>query len=194
MIRLLWRTILVASWILPLAGCFSGPPMKLYVLGDPAAPANGVWSETGLPVVVLKITSIPDYLDSTDILRRTGSNEVTPSPTGQWGERLSVGLTRALAAALSKRLPQVVIVTDSAAKPSRRVFVEVKTIDIGVEGHCLLSAAWRITGEASRDISESGRGTFRETIASADDPAIASAMTGLIDQLADQIVKATAFQ
>ena len=48
-----------------------------------------------LPVVELKPVSLPDYLNSTDILLRDGQNELTASPTGRWGERLLARRDRA---------------------------------------------------------------------------------------------------
>lgn len=189
MIRLFRHGFAVASIVLLLSGCSSGPPMRLYVLGEPAAPVNGVWSETSLPVIALQTVSVPDYLDSTDILRRTGPNEVTPSPTGRWGERLSVGFTRALASALSKRLPKVTIAIAPTSRPTRRIFVTVTSIDIGTEGLCLISAQWRITEGDRQSLSKSEHGTFRETVTSTDDSAIALAMTRTVDQLAEQIAR-----
>ncbi len=170
-----------------LTGCGALPLQRTYVLGDPPVPTLGVRSETGLPIVELKTVSVPDYLDSTDILRRTGSNEVVPSPTGRWGERLSLGITDALASALSRRLPKLVITTTPASEPARRIFVDVERIDISAGGQCLVAARWRITGADGQATSTSKRGTFSETAASADDPAVAAAMTRVVDQLADQI-------
>ena len=138
-----------------LAGCSSLPIQRTYVLGDPPSPTSGVRAEAGIPVIELKTVSIPDYLDSTDILRRAGPNEVVPSPTGRWGERLSLGLTDALASALSKRLPKRVITTMPTAEPTRRIFVDVERADIEADGRCLLAARWRVTDGIGRSTAKS---------------------------------------
>ncbi|WP_394365076.1 hypothetical protein [Paraburkholderia kirstenboschensis] len=41
----------------------------------------------------MKRVQLPDYLDTTAILERSG-NRLIPSSAGWWGERLSVGMTR----------------------------------------------------------------------------------------------------
>jgi uncharacterized lipoprotein YmbA len=60
-------------------------------------------------VVEVKPVLVPDYLNVSDILVRRGENALAPSPTGRWGERLSVGATRALAMGLVRRLPGLVV-------------------------------------------------------------------------------------
>jgi hypothetical protein len=182
-----WRGLTFAAVTALLAGCGSSSTLRLYVLGSPARPTIGVWSEADLPVIELKTVSVPDYLDSSDILRRVGPNEVAASPTGRWGERLSVGLTQALASELSSRLPKVVIAMTPPSGPTRRLFVDIERFDIEADGQCLVTARWRITAGDGQTTSESEHGAFREAAASTDDPAIASAMTRAVDQLADRI-------
>ena len=94
------RIVCVGSAMIGLAACsLADPPAADYVLGPmPAAAAVSV-SQTGLPVVELKRVQLPDYLDTTDILERR-DNMLVPSPTARWGERLSVGMSRALAISL----------------------------------------------------------------------------------------------
>jgi uncharacterized lipoprotein YmbA len=179
----------VTGIVLLLAGCgFAAPPLRTYVLGDPALPTPGVLSETNLPIIELRTVAVPDYLDSSDILRRIGPNEVTASPTGRWGERLSVGLTQALATALSRRMPDAVIDTTPTAEPTRRLFVDIERFDIGLDGQCLLVAHWRVLPADSHTALASEQATFRETAVPADDAAIALAMTRAVDHLAEQIV------
>lgn len=159
------------------------------MLGGPATPTIGVTSESGLPVIALKTVSVPDYLDSTDILRRTGANELTPSPEGRWGERLSQGLTHALASSLSRQLPRTVISTAVTPEPKYRIFVDIENFDIDVDGRCLIAARWRITTGDGKGWSTSEHGTFSQAAKSIDDPAIAAAMSLAVDQLATEITR-----
>ncbi|MBX6376452.1 MAG: membrane integrity-associated transporter subunit PqiC, partial [Acetobacteraceae bacterium] len=107
-----------AGLVLAACGLTSGPPPVTYVLGTPAPAADGVESLTGKPVIEVKPVLVPDYLDVADIMIRQADNVVAPSPTGRWGERLSVGVTRALTLGLARRLPQymvsVLYTTDAA--------------------------------------------------------------------------------
>jgi uncharacterized lipoprotein YmbA len=160
---------------------------KVYVLGDPSPVSPGVADEAGFPHIELKTVRVPDYLDTTDITRRTGANEVIASTTGQWGERVSLGVTRALAADLARRLPKVVIESRGTYEPSRRLLVEVERFEIDEDGGCTLIARWRIASSGDKVQSMSEQGAFIQATTSKTDAAAAAAMTLAIDQLASQI-------
>jgi uncharacterized protein len=191
------RRIATVGLMMVLAGCGSGVPMRSYELGSPTPAATGTWSEVGLPVIELKTVLVPDYLDSSDILRRSGANELIASPTGRWGERLSLGLTHALASDLAARLPHTVITTNPEAEPTRQLLVDVDNFEIDTDGACRLTARWRFAaGNGTPIPSAAGNGTpipsgehgsFSETARSLDDGAIAAAMSRAVDQLAGQI-------
>jgi uncharacterized protein len=172
-----------------LNGCGTSPTIRIYELGNPAPATAGLWSEAGLPIIELKPVSVPDYLDSSDILRSVGPNEVTASPTGRWGERLSLGLTHALASGLATRLPKTVIDTTSDTEPARRLLVTVEQFEIEADGKCLLSARWRLTAADGAATASGERGIFSEAAGSIDDAAIAAAMSRAVDQLADRIAQ-----
>ncbi|CAA7617957.1 conserved hypothetical protein [Candidatus Terasakiella magnetica] len=158
--------------------------MRTYVLGDQSWRPDGMRSETGLATIELRPVSIPDYLDTTDMFRRVGGNEVVPSPTGRWGERLSLGLTDALASALTRRLPDRVIATSPSARSGRRVFVHLDAIDMDTTGLCRVVASWRVTGAVE---VRAGRAILAETASALDDAAMAAVLTRVVGQLADQI-------
>lgn len=173
--------------VLLLAGCGFAPPMRTYVLGDRPEGGRTVQPPGGAVVIELKTVSLPDYLDSTDILRRTGPNEVIPSPTGRWGERLSLGITGALATALSRRRPDLSIVTVPPPRPGQRIVVDFQAVDIESNGQCRMVASWRITGADTRGPGKIGQAMVDESAGSMDDAAVAAALTKAIDQLAERI-------
>ncbi len=181
------RGLTLAAAALLLSGCGTFPLPRTYVLGDLDRSTPGVIDEAGLTHIELRTVTVPDYLDTTDIVRRTASNEVTTSATGQWGERLSLGVTRALALDLTRRLPHTVIESRGAYEPSRRLFVDVERFEIGKDGRCTLTARWRVTASGAKDQPNSERGTFIETSTAKTDAAEALALTAAIDQLAGQI-------
>jgi uncharacterized lipoprotein YmbA len=180
------RALMVGSVVL-LVGCGLAPPLRTYVLGDRPQGAEAARQPGSLVVIELKTVSLPDYLDSTDILRRIGPNEVVPSPTGRWGERLSLGITGALASALSRRRPDLSIVTVPPPRPGQRIVVDFQAIDIEAQGQCRMVARWRVTGDDPRGLSKNGNGVVEESAGSLDDAAIAAALTRAIDQLAERI-------
>lgn len=181
------RHVLMVGVLVLLAGCGFAPPMRTYVLGDRPQGAQTVQPPGGLVVIELKTVSLPDYLDSTDILRRVGPNEVIPSPTGRWGERLSLGITGALASALARRRPDLSIVTVPPPRPGQRIVVDFQAVDIESNGQCRMVANWRITGVDARGPWKMGHAVVDESAGSLDDAAVAAALTKAIDQLAERI-------
>jgi uncharacterized lipoprotein YmbA len=177
----------LAGTALLLGACGTFPLPNVYLLGEPGAPAPGIVDATGLPEVTLMTVTVPDYLDSTDIDRRTASNAMITSETGRWGERLSVGITDALAADLAKRLPDIVIGNRGAYRSERRLAVAVERFEIEENGRCSLTARWRMTSPVGKMLPNSEQGTFTVAASSGSDAAAALAMTAAIDQLAGQI-------
>jgi uncharacterized protein len=176
--------------IFGLAACSgAGPAPAEYVLGTMlTTPATArTVHQTGLPVVEVKRVRLPDYLDTTDILERRG-NQLVPSATGRWGERLSVGMSRALAAALAARLPgMVVTATPPVERPARQVLVDVADFE-AKEGHAVvLVARWSITDGAGRQILTAEQTSLVEPIEGTGDSAVAAAMSHAVEQLADQL-------
>ena len=165
---------------------------RTYVLSTPADPVAGVRNEVGRPVVELPTVSMPDYLDSSDILLRDGHNELKPSTTGKWGERLSVGITHALEVALGRRLPEILVThTPLQGQPTRRIVVDVTAFDFQPDGRCVLTARWSIPGAEEQSAAIAEQGTFvtlaRPASAPFSDAAVVAAMAAAIDQLADRI-------
>ena len=108
--------------------------------------------------------STPDYLDSSDILLRNGHNELKPSTTGKWGERLSVGITHALEVALGRRLPEILVThTQFQCQTTRRIVVYVTAFDFQPDGRCVLTARWSIPGADEKSAAISEQGHIRDT-------------------------------
>ncbi|WP_080401431.1 membrane integrity-associated transporter subunit PqiC [Burkholderia ubonensis] len=179
---------LFCAEIFGIAACsLSGPPPAEYVLGAlPAATATTV-GQTGLPVLEVKRVQLPDYLDSTDILERRG-NQLVPSSTSRWGERLSVGMTRALSASLAARLPRMVVTaTPPIERPARQLLVDVAAFESREDRQIVLVARWTILDGTSRQILLTQETSLVEPVAGADDGAIVTAMSHALEELADQL-------
>jgi uncharacterized lipoprotein YmbA len=168
-------------------GCGTFPLPKIYILGAQTRSTPGVIDEAGSPHLEVKTVTVPDYLDTTDILRRSGANQVMASPTGRWGERVSLGITRALAIDLARLLPGVVIESRGAFEPGRRLLVDVERFEIDETGLCTLTARWRITTSGDKVVANSAQGTFVATATSPTDAAVSVAMSSAVDQLAGRI-------
>lgn len=175
--------------VLALTGCgTAGPPPVTYVLGASAPHATGAESLLGRPVVEVKPVLLPDYLDTADILIRRGQHVVAPSPTGRWGERLSAGMTRALAAALARRLPALVIVASPPVElPARQVQVDVAAFEPRADGAVGLVAQWRVLDGAGRETLTGERVSLDRPVPGLGDAAVVAAMSDAVEALAEHV-------
>lgn len=165
------------AWLVvaSLAACQSSPS-RLYLLNAQAAaspetvaiamsafPASGL----RLPVTPAAVSAsaigvavtVPQYLDRTDVVERTGGNELTTSPDVQWGEDLSVDAARVLAEDLAAELPSV----DFIMLPSRsrrlldyEVDVELTRFETDATGRATARGWWSISNAAGQPLT-SGR-------------------------------------
>jgi len=175
-----------------LVACASAPPLHTYLLTPPlraAAPAP----MTALPTerIVIHRVRIPDYLDTTDILLRDGSHELKVSATGQWGERLSRGLTRALAADLGDRMPSYEMSFEASSSAQRSVLINVDALDLWPDGRCAIAASWTIVDHAAPHAVASGSGRFDSSPSGGwmgdADARLVDAMVRAVGKLADAI-------
>ncbi len=190
-----WLPLLLCA-----AACSSGPPRRIYVLTPPTDSVHTTMtpSSTGDPMAPnqrLEVRGIlvPDYLDSTDILMRIGSDQVKASATGRWAERLSLGVTRALRADLAVRMPQYSIVQDGSSNPQRRLLITITALDLWQNGRCVLAANWSIVDQDSAIPVTSGSSTFDSqeaggTTAVTDESRV-EAVARTLGKLSDSIVR-----
>lgn len=182
------RRVFFSAAMFGLGACsMAGPPAAEYVLGSmPAATPTRV-AQTGLPVVELKRVQLPDYLDTTDILERRG-DQLVPSSTGRWAERLSLGMSRALSAALAARLPRMVVTaTRPVEHPARQVLIDVAAFEPRAGDEVVLVARWSITDGAGRRILIAQQTSVVVAIAGTGDGAIVAAMSHAVEDLAGQV-------
>jgi len=161
-----------------------------------ATPARAGDSRGPQPRLEVRRILVPDYLDSTDILLRSGRDEVKASVTARWGERLSLGLTDAVGADLAARMPQYAIVKDASSKPQQQLLITVTALDLWPSGRCVLAASWSIVDEDDLMPASFGSGTFDSLNAdgtmTATDASLVESVARTIGKLADRVAKLAA--
>jgi uncharacterized protein len=137
------RVAMVVLGALLMTACAS-PPLSLYTLTPSDAPVATVSLSDRTPVIEIRRVVIPDYLDTQDILVRSG-NILQRSPHGRWASRLSIEVTRYLTGLLAARRPNALI-TDQlpAATPNDRIFITISNLDVTSAGLATLEADWTI--------------------------------------------------
>ena len=187
------RTLTLVGFLttLSVAGCgFGGPAPTLYVLGAPSPALTVTRPQAGLPVVEVASVRVPDYLDSTDLSVRN-REQIVPSQTGRWGERLSVGVTRALTADLASLLPQAIVTaTTPIEQPARRVLVDISDFAARADGPVFLAARWTVTDATERTTFASKQLSLVEPVPGRGDAAVVAAMSNAIARLANEIAPA----
>lgn len=127
--------------------------------------------------------TMPDYLDTTDIVLRYGPHQVKDSTTGEWGQRLSAGIAQALRADLAARLTQdVVTLGPSIDGTARQVIVSIDALDMWPDGKCTLVVHWKMGGREGHGVFSAAAGV------KADDESRVASLAGVIEQLAGRIV------
>ena len=170
-------------------GCgLSGPPPAEYVIGTAPTPARVTIPLTGRPIIEVKPVQLPDYLDTRELLVRRG-NQVVASKSGRWGERLSVGITRALAASLAARLRGLTVTTTPPVEQSaRQVLVDFTSFEARDNQEVVLVARWSVIDGPGRFTLISEQTALTEPITSTDDSVVVIAMTRALEDLASAIV------
>ena len=162
--------------LLPAACAPSGPPPVEYLLGTAPAPAAAANPLKGRQIVEVRPVRLPDYLDTRDLFIRKGSRLI-PSATGQWAERLSVGMTRSLALSLGNQLPNMALfTTDPVQRPAHQVLVDVTSFEARADQEVVLAARWTLTDGPGRNSLISQDAVLAEPTGSTTDDAVVNAM------------------
>jgi uncharacterized protein len=187
-VRLRLLAVLAGALAVP-PGCGMGEPSpQVYVLGDAGAAEPGAASQMNTPTVEVRPVRVPDYLDTTDIVTRGAGGLVVPSESGRWGERFSIGLTRAVAADLARKLPGLAVTTSARwSEPRWQVAIELESFDVRPAGGSSLAATWTILdGQHRRRLAEervvlTANGTNRT------DAEVVAVMDRQVNDLAERI-------
>jgi uncharacterized protein len=103
-------------------------------------------------------------------------------------ERLSIGLTRALAASIAARLPNAAVTTMTPVeRPMRQVLTDVTTFDTNPGHDVILAARWTIADGSGHVSLLSEEAALVEPLASANDAAAVAAMSRAVEDLASRI-------
>ena len=174
------RVLLIATAI-ALAGCGSAPKESFYTLASPQAPVNA----TSTVSVFVGPVSVPEAVDRTPMVIRTGPNQVDIDEMHRWAEPLKTAIPRVLAEMLMRELGSTRVVSSRQASGTAvdfRVAVEIQRFESSLDGGATLDAVWFVTPTASGATRRTGRtlatvpatGRFHEALAAAHSRALES--------------------
>lgn len=182
--------------VLPLmTGCEAiigepAPPVVFNILNAvPAIEAEprGEALRRGTIIGVAPVT-VPNYLDTQQIVTRSTPNTLSRAQEHQWGAPLGENMTNVLAENLGAMIPtqQVLVLPGSApVRPDYEVAVEVSKFERDADGAVTLIARWVLLDRGSVI-------TLRRSVYTADAPlddydAIAAAMSDTLARLSEEI-------
>jgi hypothetical protein len=183
-------TLVIAIPALSACGWGDRPP-EVYVLGDGVPAGQHQSSQLNSPIVEVKPVRIPDYLDNKDIVVRHAGGQIVASTDARWGERLSLGVTRAVAASLAPWVPRLAVTTTPPLEiPRWRVLIDIYVFDVQSAGQCVLAGRWSVwTGNGEKKLRDE-KFSMSAPIGKGTDPEVVASMTRLVDRLAANIAPA----
>jgi uncharacterized lipoprotein YmbA len=173
-----------------LAGCGSSPKESFFTLSGPQAPPPAA-SASSLSVYVGPV-SVPEAVDRTAMVLRTGPNQVDIDDTNRWAEPLKSAIPRVLAEMLMRELGTPRVMASRAGAPSAvdfRVAVEIQRFDSSLAEGATLDALWTVT-PAKGGALRTGRTFAQEPAASRDPAGVAAAHSRALERLARDIAAA----
>jgi uncharacterized lipoprotein YmbA len=175
--------------VLAVSGC-AGPPLALYTLAPP--PLGAAVAPLGTDPVVIAVArvSIPDALDSADIVVRDG-NILRRSSKGRWASRLSLGITDLITARLAASRPDALVTDQPQAGPvSARLAIDISRLDVTASGAASLDADWTLvpTDPARPVLRDRATITGQGNVAT--DQGVAALMQDVVGRLGDAIGRA----
>lgn len=189
--------IALAACLLALAACATTPRSSFYVLSSlplpvddsvaaaPAGPASG-------PTLGIGPVSLPPYLDRPEIVTRTGSHQLQLAEYHRWGEPLEDNIARVLGENLAVLVPSENVVSfpwRRSAGIDYQVIVEVREFERGADGDVSLRARWQVRrGDGQRVVTRDSN--IAQPARGSDYGAIATAMSGALEQLSREIAAA----
>jgi len=186
------RMILFALLSISLVACASSPPQAVYVLDIASPDEVGTKTIQDVPVLEIAHVVLPEYLDTTDIVQRNGA-QIVASPTGRWGDRLSIELTRSLAAYIASGVSNMTITMNALSQPSLyRLLVDVETFDVQSSNEVKLTARWTLLDKGAHKILAARKTVAIEKMQGTGDADIVGSMRRTIIILAKQITSEVA--
>ena len=178
------------------------PPPIYYVLtavpeaeGANSAGAVATGKHRSAPIVGVAPVSLPDYLDSPEIVARSTRNILDRTDLHNWAAPLADNFARALADNLGVMIPTdrvMVLPGGPLLRTDFQVSVDVSKFERDVDGLVTLIARWALFGEDGIELMAMRRSIFRQPAPADDYDAIVAAMSATVAQLSAEIAAAIA--
>ena len=175
-----------------LTGCGVTRPSKFYLLT--AVEESGATAVSTLaPALGIGPVAFPAYLDRSEIVLRSGGNELNYAGSHRWAEPLKTAFSHTLSENLSIMLPTdrtVIHPWSRSVMPDYQVVVNVTRFDADAGGTVNLSAGWKIIRSSDSKVMNQNKAMYTEAAGSTDYPAIVAAQSRVVERLSRDITAA----
>jgi uncharacterized lipoprotein YmbA len=184
--------LMFAVAALQLAGCGASPKTSFYML-DPLVRLSSTTPVLENIDIELGVgpVQIPEYLNRSQIVRRTGPYEIDIAEFDRWAELLETAVPRVLAENLSVLLSteNIHIYPWGGASPEYRVRIDIIQYDSDPMGNVNLTVRWALLrGEDDRQINWH-KYSVKKPIAGQGYPGMVSAMSLTLYDLSREIAR-----
>ena len=177
---------------LAIAGCGSSPSAKFYILNT----VDRNVSTSAAPIkdqsVAVKVgpVSIPDTLDHSQIVTRSGENMLTLDEFNRWGGDFQSDIQRIIGENISIFLPtdQVILSSEvSLVSADFQVVINVREFDGKLGGIVTLNADWTVTHKGKEKTVMAKKSVLQENADGTDYQAYVAAQSRLLAKLSQEI-------
>jgi uncharacterized lipoprotein YmbA len=174
-----------------LSACATSPPTHFYVLTAlPAVDSKPSAPRANRPSIGVGPIKLPDYLDRSEIVTRSGRNALKLADFDRWAEPVTDNFMRILAANLGLLVNTSQVSLSpwpSYVTVDYQVVVEVERFDVGPDGKAVLAGRWYVLSGAENKVLRSSSTVITRQVAGNTYADIAAAMSSQVAELAREI-------
>ena len=186
-------TVVASVAVLLLGGCAGSKPSSFYVLTPLSSGSSQQNAAPERPIVIgIGPVELPPYLDRSQIVTRSDSNQLDLAEFHRWAEPLQGNVTRVLAEDLATLTPTDYIVIfpwDRSTPIDYQVTVTVTRFDGRLGGNSLLITRWSLFGGDGEQLLRR-KSILSEVTGGEDYGAMVSAMNRTLAALSREIAAA----
>lgn len=189
------RILALLNLALLLAACASSPPTRFYVLSTLPQPAQPVGYAAGQEIAVgVGPVELPEYLDRSQLVTRSGQNELNLAEFDRWGESLKDNAAQVLAENLAVLLPSKKISTYPWKRSTLiqyQVTAKITRFDHTLGGETALDVRWAVLAADGAELF-SRQSHYAESPAGDDAAATVAAMNRALAQFSREVASTLA--
>ena len=192
MIKHLILSSTLVTVALAIAGCGSSPSAKFYILNtvDRHVSVSAAPMQDHSIAVKVGPVSIPDTLDHSQIVSRSGENMLILDEFNRWGGDFQSNIQQIIGENISILLPtdQVVLSSEVSLVPTDfQVVINVRELDGQLGGIVTLNADWTVTHKGKEKTVMAKKSVFQESADGSDYQAYVAAQSRLLAKLSQEI-------